>query len=393
MTEIAQDAVLVNSDPMDPEAVKVQGYDFNQGVDHDKLLESFLTTGFQATNFGLAVKEVERMLDWSLADDPIAEDEDDDLKDIEARKNVKAKIFLGYTSNMISSGVRETIRFLVQHKMVDVIVTTAGGIEEDFIKCMAETYIGDFSLPGRSLRRKGINRIGNLLVPNDVSMKWHLDATHDVQCQNYIKFEHWLMPILDTMVKEQKTREHDPQEITLFLLSTLIFHDQGECWSPSSMIHRLGKEIDNPDSVYYWAYKNNIPVFCPAITDGSIGDMIYFHSYKTPGLVLDIVADIRAINKSAQNARHTGMVIIGGGLRNGADHAVFINTAQEFDGSDAGLLVTIRARPDEAVSWGKIRMDASPVKVYGEASILFPLLVAQTFAKRHHRTRKDDASS
>lgn len=48
---------------------------------------------------------------------------------------------------------------------------------------MAETYIGDFSLPGRSLRRKGINRIGNLLVPNDVSMKWHLDATHDVQCQ------------------------------------------------------------------------------------------------------------------------------------------------------------------------------------------------------------------
>lgn len=50
-------------------------------------------------------------------------------------------------------------------------------------------------------------------------------------------------------------KEHDPQEITLFLLSTLIFHDQGECWSPSSMIHRLGKEIDNPDSVYYWAYK------------------------------------------------------------------------------------------------------------------------------------------
>jgi len=45
--------------------------------------------------------------------------------------------------------------------------------------------------------------------------------------------------------------------------------------------------------------------------------------------------------------------------RNGADHAVFINTAQEYDGSDAG------ARPDEAISWGKIRMDAKPVKVRG----------------------------
>ncbi|MEQ2209230.1 hypothetical protein XENOCAPTIV_027042 [Xenoophorus captivus] len=55
------------------------------------------------------------------------------------------------------------------------------------------------------------------------------------------------------------------------------------------MIHRLGKEINNTDSVYYWAYENNIPVFSPALTDGSLGDMIYFHSFKNPGLVLDIV--------------------------------------------------------------------------------------------------------
>ena len=32
--------------------------------------------------------------------------------------------------------------------MVDVMVTTAGGIEEDFIKCMANTYLGDFHLKG-----------------------------------------------------------------------------------------------------------------------------------------------------------------------------------------------------------------------------------------------------
>jgi deoxyhypusine synthase len=61
--------------------------------------------------------------------------------------------------------------------------------------------------------------------------------------------------------------------------------------------------------------------------------------------------------------------------RNGADFSVFVNTASEYDGSDSG------ARPDEAVSWGKIRIDANPVKVYGEASIIFPLLVSQTFAK------------
>ena len=88
------------------------------------LLGKLLTTGFQATNIGLAVKEIERMRAWRLSDEPVKEDDDDDLKSPEARRDVKAKIFLGFTSNMISSGVREVIRYLVQHKHVDVIVTT-----------------------------------------------------------------------------------------------------------------------------------------------------------------------------------------------------------------------------------------------------------------------------
>lgn len=58
--------------------------------------------------------------------------------------------------------------------------------------------------------------------------------------------------------------------------------------------------------------------------------------------------------------------------RNGADYAVYINTAQEFDGSDSG------ARPDEAVSWGKIKMDAEPVKV--RAASLLGCRVSQAIA-------------
>ena len=62
-------------------------------------------------------------------------------------------------------------------------------------------------------------------------------------------------------------------------------------------------------------------------------------------------------------------------MRNGADYAVFINTANEFDGSDAG------ARPDEAVSWGKISVDAKPIKVFSEAALTFPILVGETFVR------------
>ncbi|TRY97329.1 hypothetical protein DNTS_020613 [Danionella cerebrum] len=349
----ARDAVLKESMPLPEDLPLIRGYDFNQGLDHRSLLRSFLTTGFQASSFSLAAQEINKMIEKRL--EPVQQEQE--TGDSSAPPS-GCTIFLGYTSNLISSGVRESIRYLTQHRMVDVIVTTAGGIEEDLIKCLAPTYLGDFSLKGKELRQQGINRIGNLLVPND----------------NYCKFEDWLMPILDQMVLEQKT--------------------EGKHWTPSKMIHRLGKEINNPESVYYWAYKNDIPVFSPALTDGSLGDMIYFHSYKNPGLILDIVEDIRCLNSTAVFAKSTGMIVLGGGLvkhhisnanlmRNGADFAVFVNTGQEFDGSDSG------ARPDEAVSWGKIRMDASPVKVYADASIIFPLLVAETFALNASRLIKE----
>ena len=86
-------------------------------------------------------------------------------------------------------------------------MTTAGGIEEDFIKCLAPTYIGDFALKGATLREKGINRIGNMLVPND----------------NYCKFEDWIMPILDEMVKEQKATEVSAPNRRSRIQSSLVF--------------------------------------------------------------------------------------------------------------------------------------------------------------------------
>ncbi|CDS02912.1 hypothetical protein LRAMOSA00314 [Lichtheimia ramosa] len=358
----AEAAVLLQSVEMPEDAVLIQGPDFNKKLSLSDLMASYRTMGFQASGLGEAIDIVEQMRRWRLSDEPIAEDEQEDYKDPQVRQQTKCKIFLGYTSNLVSSGVREVIRFLVQHKMVDVIVATAGGIEEDFIKCLAPTYLGDFNLRGSDLRKQGLNRIGNLLVPNN----------------NYCKFEDWITPILDKMLEEQKTNN--------------------VIWTPSSMIRRLGEEINDESSIYYWCAKNDIPVFCPAITDGSLGDMIYFHSFRNPGLIVDIAADIRNMNSQAVFAKKTGMIILGGGLikhhicnanlmRNGADYAVYINTAQEFDGSDAG------ARPDEAVSWGKIRADSKSVKVYAEASLVFPLIVSETFAKGYHQEKEKASSS
>lgn len=353
LMESVHSTVFKESELLEGKCKRIEGYDFNKGVNYSELLKSMVSTGFQASNLGEAIEVVNQMLNWRLSDEPVVEDCSEEERDANYRENVKCKVFLGFTSNLISSGVRDTVRYLVEHRMVDVVVTTAGGIEEDLIKCLAPTYKGDFSLDGTYLRSKGLNRIGNLLVPND----------------NYCKFEDWIIPIFDGMLEEQSM--------------------ENVLWTPSKVIARLGKEINDQSSYLYWAYKNSIPVFCPGLIDGSLGDMLYFHSFHNPGLVIDIVQDIRAINGEAvhANPRNTGMIILGGGLpkhhicnanmmRNGADYAVFINTAQEFDGSDSG------ARPDEAVSWGKLRGSAKTVKVHCDATIAFPLLVAETFAQK-----------
>ncbi|XP_029049015.2 probable deoxyhypusine synthase [Osmia bicornis bicornis] len=359
--EDLKNAVLVHSSPIPAGTPVVKGYDWNKGIDYHALFETYTHSGFQARNFGLAVEEVQQMIDARnipLKDDQMDSLEDDDF----IKRKSSCTIFLGYTSNMASCGIRDTIRFLVQHSMVDCIVTTAGGVEEDLIKCLAPTYIGDFHLEGKHLRQQGLNRIGNLLVPND----------------NYCKFEDWVMPKLDAMLAEQK--------------------EKGTLWTPSKVIAKLGEEINNEESIYYWAARNKIPVFSPALTDGSLGDMMYFHSFRNPGLVIDIVSDLRRLNTMAMKAVKSGMIIIGGGvvkhhicnanlMRNGADYAVFINTASEFDGSDSG------ARPDEAVSWGKIRVDAKPVKIYAEATLVFPLLVGETFARYYHSSKKNTVSN
>jgi deoxyhypusine synthase len=168
------------------------------------------------------------MLDWRLSDEPISLDpllnQTEEL-DPRIRSLTKCSIFLGYTSNLVSSGLREIIKFLVQHKFVTCLVTTAGGIEEDLIKCLGPTFItpqGEFNLNGKDLRKRGLNRIGNLLVPND----------------NYCKFEDWVMPILDQLVQEQ---EQDSSSRVR--------------WTPSKVIDRLGKEINDESSILYWAHK------------------------------------------------------------------------------------------------------------------------------------------
>ena len=308
------------------EGIAIKGYDFSSGADYEKLVSSFASSGFQASNLAKATEIINKMI------------ED------------KATIFLGYTSNMVSSGVRETIRFLVQHKKVNVCATTGGGVEEDIIKCLADFILGDFGASGSELREKAINRIGNIFVPNS----------------RYVAFEKFAMPVLEELYQEQKKR--------------------GKPLTTWEIVWKLGERIADERSICYWAWRNQIKIHCPTIMDGSFGDMIYFFKFKHEDFVIDIAQDTKELNDSTLGLEKSGVIILGAGVvkhsilnanmyRNGADYAVYINTEPEFNGSDSGAL------PEEAVSWGKLGSESQRIKVFGDATILFPILVAETFAK------------
>ncbi|MEK6886188.1 MAG: deoxyhypusine synthase [Nanoarchaeota archaeon] len=306
---------------------KIQGFDFNKKSDFNQVINSLSNSGFQASHLGKAIDITNEMI----------------------KENTF--IFLGYTSNMISSGNRDIIRYLVEHKKVNVLVSTTGGIEEDIIKCLGDFYLGDFRASGEKLRKKGINRIGNIFVSND----------------RYVDFEKFLQPILEELYYEQKQTN---KPVT-----------------PLKIIQKMGEKINNKNSIYYQAFKNQIQVYCPCITDGAIGDNVYFFKFKHPDFILDVAEDVKWFNDTTIGLKKSGAIILGSGivkhailnanmLRNGLDYSVYINTAQEYDGSDAGAL------PEEAISWGKILPNAKTIKVFADATIVFPLLVSQTFAKK-----------
>lgn len=301
---------------------KVEGHKFDSAYTLKQFIANYSTVGFQATNLCLAIEEIKRMKD--------------------------AKVFFGCTSNIISSGIRDTICYLAKTNKFQVFVTTGGGIEEDLIKCIKPTLLASFDVKGKLLRDNGFNRVGNLVIPNE----------------NYALFESWLTPIIKKLVSGY-TKE-----------KPLIL-------TPSKFIKILGKEINNEDSILYWCYKNNIKVYSPAITDGSLGDILTFHSDREK-IKLDIVEDIHSMNYESVFQKKTGCIILGAGLvkhhilnanlfKNGADYVVLINNNSEFDGSDAG------ANIEESISWGKVKSNNGAVKVFGDASIIFPLIVAGAY--------------
>jgi len=297
----------------------IEDYDFSKNMSIDELvMQMEKAWGFTAGKLAVGVNIMQLMS--------------------EKRGCVK---FLSFTGNLVATGTRGVFKELVKRKLVDVIITTCGTIDHDLARCWKEYYKGSFVMNDARLHEKNINRLGNVLVPND----------------SYgIIIEKKMHELLEDLWKE------GVKEV-----------------SSSQMCREIGKRVCNDTSILYWATKNNIPVYVPGITDGAVGYQTWLFS-QDHDFKLNLLRDSGELNDIVFTAKKTGALIVGGGIskhhtiwwnqfKNGLDYVVYVSTADEWDGSLSG------ARPREAISWGKISANAKRIMVEGDASVILPMMV------------------
>ena len=265
------------------------------------------------------------------------------MQKMEADKCFK---FLSFPSDLVAAGSRGIILDFVKEKKFDCIITTAGTVSHDLIRIWTDYFHGSFDADDKELHQQGINRLGNIYIPNE----------------SYGELlEKRLIPILQKIYDEGNKN-----------LAT---------WE---LCREIGKHLENEpkkgESILYHAYKNNIPIIIPGPTDGALGFQI--HMFKQDhDMTIDVFKDEKLLEEMVFANEKSGALMLGGGIskhhviwwnqfKDGLDYVVYITTAVEHDGSLSG------ARLKEAVSWGKIKEDAKYITVEGDATILLPLLAA-----------------
>ncbi|MEM5830148.1 MAG: deoxyhypusine synthase [Candidatus Aenigmatarchaeota archaeon] len=260
------------------------------------------------------------------------------LKEVFNNKDI-TKI-LTFTGNLVSTGLRGLFRDLLKNKLFDLVITTCATLDHDIAKTFGKYYQGYFELDDKELKKEGYHRLGNILIP----------------FENYgITIEKFMQNFLKEIYSEKK-------EISTYEL----------CW-------KIGEKLDE-NSICYWANKNKIPIIIPGIFDGAVGYQIWLFTQKHRDFIVNIAIDESLISDIIWKSKKLAALIIGGGIskhhaiwhaqfKNGLEYAIYISTAIEEDGSLSG------AKTREAISWNKIKENAKHINIFGDATIILPILL------------------
>jgi len=271
--------------------------------------------------------------------------------------DLKCLRFLSFPACLMATGLRGPLKDLIKDHLFDAIITTTGTLDHDLARIWEKYYQGSFNMDDAILHNKGINRLGNILIPNE----------------SYgIILEKKLTPLFEKIYEKKK--EYAGYQ---------LIWEIGE---------QLEKEENKESSLTYWAYKNRIPVFIPGFFDGAFGSQLWMHWQTKRDHKINQLLDEQKLADLIFEAEKTGALMIGGGIskhhtiwwnqyRGGLDYSVYITTAPEYDGSLSG------ARMREAISWGKLKENASYVTIESDATLALPFMIPALRAKQNKKKK------
>ncbi|HME19179.1 MAG TPA: deoxyhypusine synthase [Nitrososphaerales archaeon] len=276
-------------------------------------------------------------------------------------------IFMGLTGSLSTTGQWRIIRWLVEKRYVDVIVSTGANISEDILEALGYHYYQ-----------------GTWLADDEKLLKMKIDRFYDVYADEmeYRKLENTIYKFAETL-------------------------DEKRTYSTREFLYLFGEFLSKKgiDSIVAAAYENKVPMYSPGLIDSGYGVALSLLKRKTGKMIrLDQTKDMEELAQIAEKTKRTGVVYLGGGvpkdtiqlstiiksLAQGGDeetpheYAIQITADSPQWGGLSGCTL------EEAISWGKISSDAKKrATLYADITLALPL-VAHAMNERVER-RTDPA--
>lgn len=308
------------------------------------LVDAMEKMAFQARNLARAAKIYEQMV-----------------------RDTNCAVILCLAGSLISAGLKKVIVELIQNNMVDAIVSTGANlVDQDFFEGLGfRHYIGTPMVDDNELRELRVDRIYDTFIDEDE------------------------LCVCDSTIAEIANglppRPYSSRE---------FMRELGRY---------LAKKAKTRDSIVLTCYEKEVPIFVPALSDCSAGFGLVHHQYERelagkPMVSIDSAKDFLELTKIKVETGMTGLLMIGGGIpKNFAQdvvvaaeelgkevqmhkYAVQITVADERDGALSGSTLK------EANSWGKVDRGQEQM-VFGEATVLFPLLAGYAYHKKAYQGR------
>ncbi|TFH62216.1 MAG: deoxyhypusine synthase [Candidatus Zixiibacteriota bacterium] len=261
-------------------------------------------------------------------------------------------IWFGLSGAMVPAGMRSLIVFLIENRMIDVLVSTGANLFHDAHETLGRHhFIGTPNINDTELRHEMVDRM------------------------------------YDTYADEEEFRLLD-EYFGDWAMNTL---DPKRGYSTREMFSLWGKHLatkQKTEGIVTAAYKFGVPIYCPSFADSSYGIALAGAVHRLKKSVqIDVVSDTLETARLFGKSKQSGVIYIGGGVPKNFTNQSAVTADILFDDAPDGHKYAIQITSDaphwgglsgctfsEAESWGKINQQARTVAVYADATLCLPFL-------------------